>query len=132
MDTEGLLKKLKYRLDLRATILNAPKEYEEVFGGLGFSKALGISKSQFTILFIRNKAELDRSFKETIGGMEEDSLFWLAYPKGGSSIKSDLNRDIIWELIKSSGYRPVSLVSMDADWSAMRVRQESKVKTSAL
>ena len=128
MDTESLLKKLRYGTDLRAVVLNAPREYEEVLSGLGFSKSLKAPKAQFTILFIRNRSELDRLFAETIRGIEEDSLLWLAYPKGGSSIKTDLNRDIIWELIKPTGYRPVALVSIDGDWSAMRIRPEGKVK----
>ena len=127
MDTESLLKKLRYGADLKAVVLNAPTEYEEDFN-LGFSNALKALKAQFTILFIRNRSELNRFFAETIKGIEEDSLLWLAYPKGGSSIKTDLNRDIIWELIKPTGYRPVALVSMDGDWSAMRIRPEGKVK----
>ena len=51
----------------------------------------------------------------------------LAYPKDGSSIKTDLNRDKIWEMIKPTGYRPVALSSMDGDLSAMRIRPEGKV-----
>jgi hypothetical protein len=128
MEIESLLKKLRYRPGLRATILNAPHEYEEAFTGLGFSRSLGTPKSQFTILFVRNRVELDRHAAETIGGIEEDGLFWLVYPKGGSSIKSDLNRDIIWELMKPTGLRPVALVAVDDDWSAMRLRPEGKVK----
>lgn len=125
MEIENLLKKLRYRPGPMATILNSPHEYGEAFGSRGFSKSLGAAKSGFTLLFVRNKAELDRYVVETIKGIEEDSLFWLVYPKGG---KSDLNRDIIWELIKPTGYRPVALVALDDDWSAMRLRPEGKVK----
>jgi hypothetical protein len=45
MEIEGLLKKLKYRPELKAAIINAPHEYEEAFSSLGFSKSLGASKS---------------------------------------------------------------------------------------
>lgn len=128
MEIEDLLKKLKYHPELKAAIINTPREYEEAFSSLGFSKSLRASKSQFTILFIRNESELDRYVAETIRGIEGDSLFWIANPKGGSSIKTDLNRDIIWKLMKPTGFRPVALVSVDGDWSAMRIRPEGKVK----
>ena len=128
MEIENLLKKLRHRPDLRAVILNAPRNYEEAFSKMGFSKSLDEPKSQFTLLFIRNRSELDLHVAKVISGIEDDSLFWVVYPKGGSSIKTDLNRDIIWEIIKPSGYRPVAIVSMDKDWSVMRIRLEGKVK----
>jgi hypothetical protein len=105
---------------LKSTILNAPREYEEE--QLGFYNSLGEVKSQFTILFVKNKAELNKYSSETIRKIEEDNLLWIVYPKGGSSIKTDLNRGVIWEMMKPSGLRPVVMVAIDRDWSAMRLR----------
>ena len=69
----------------------------------------------FTILFVRNMAEVEKWASSTIEQLEYDSYFWVAYPKGTSSIKSDINRDKLVELFKPFGYRPVSLICMDSD-----------------
>jgi len=61
MEIEILLKKLRYRPGLRASILNALSEYEEAFSSRGFSKSLGHSSlnSPFYSSVIR------RSLKDT-------------------------------------------------------------------
>jgi len=50
-----------------------------------------------------------------------DRLAWIAYPKA-SQMGTDLNRDILWKLVKPMGIRPVRQVSVDDTWSAMRFR----------
>lgn len=51
-------------------------------------------------------------------------LAWAVYPKGGSKVPTDLNRDILWKLIEPLGWRPVRMVALDETWSAMRFRRE--------
>ena len=45
--------------------------------------------------------------------------FWVAYPKGN---KADINRDTLWPILAEYGMRPVSQVSVDNVWSALRFR----------
>lgn len=127
MELSALLGKLRYKPGMRAAALNAPPDYGEAIAGAGFAKTLGEEKAQFTILFVRNRAELDKYAAPTIAGAEEDSLIWLAYLKGGAP-KTDLNRDIIWGLLRPMEMRPVALVAVDEEWSAMRLRPEGRVK----
>jgi hypothetical protein len=119
MDVEALLKKLRYKDEYNAIALNVPSNLSK-FSEL-FSESSPL-KAEFTILFIRNEEELNSLFKPTMLLAEHDSVFWLAYPKGSSGVKTDINRDIIWDLLKPQGYRPVSMISLDKTWSAMRVR----------
>jgi hypothetical protein len=88
-------------------------------------------KFQFTLLFVRDKTDVEKLAKPTLEKIEPDSIFWICYPRGGASIKTDINRDILWELMKPTGYRPVSQVAIDKDWSAMRFRPEEKVKSKS-
>lgn len=37
---------------------------------------------------------------------------------------TDLNRDILWNLVEPAGWRPVRMVALDETWSAMRFRRE--------
>ena len=56
--------------------------------------------------------------------LRASGLAWAAYPKGGSKVPTDLNRDILWKLIEPLGWRPVRMVALDETWSAMRFRRE--------
>jgi hypothetical protein len=128
MEIQGILKKLRYKADKKGVILNAPVTVKNEFKKAGFSTTIS-GKSEFTILFVRNISEFKKHFKSTTNKIENDSLFWLSYPKGSSSIKTDVNRDILWKLAEPFGYRPVSQVAIDSDWSAMRFRPIEKVKS---
>ena len=51
------------------------------------------------------------------------------YPKGGAKAGTDLNRDVLWQLVGPRGWTGVSLVAIDDTWSAMRFRPSDKVGT---
>ena len=128
---EKVLKKLQYKDNkkVNATVLNAPEAIEEEFLKFDFKNKLSFKSSfNFTILFIRNKSELDKHLEKTLKFVEYDSLFWIAYPKGTSKIKSDVNRDKLWDLVLPLNLRPVSQIAIDNDWSALRFRPVDKVK----
>ena len=130
MKIEDILRKLRFKDNLKSVVINAPKQIEEEFKKVGSAtSAKSSAKYQFTILFTKDKSEVDKLAKSTIDNIEYDSIFWIAYPKGGSSIKTDINRDKLWELLKPYEYRPVSQVAIDNDWSAMRFRPTEKVKS---
>lgn len=73
------------------------------------------------ILFVANRADLTANQHPVIEGAATDRVAWVAYPKGGQ-LGSDLNRDILWELLASAGIRPVRQISIDETWSALRFR----------
>jgi hypothetical protein len=128
MKIKEILKKIRFKDDIEGVILNAPGHITKEFKKAGFSIA-NKDKSQFTILFVKDKSEFEKYMKSTINSIEYDSLFWVAYPKRTSKIETDVNRDILWKLAEPLGYRPVSQVAIDSDWSAMRFRPIDKVKS---
>jgi hypothetical protein len=46
-------------------------------------------------------------------------ILWVAYPKGN---RTDINRDSLWPFLSELGLRPVTQVSIDQMWSALRFR----------
>jgi hypothetical protein len=44
---------------------------------------------------------------------------WVLYPKGN---KADINRDSLWPILADFGFRPISQVSVNDTWSALRFR----------
>jgi hypothetical protein len=120
-----LIKKLKLKTGMRALILNSPAVYIEMLGELPGGVIIddridGIY--DFVHLFVRSQEELDRFEDQAIRAVRDDGLLWISYPKGGSKVKTDLNRDKLWEALSGKVIRPVSMISIDEVWSAMRFR----------
>lgn len=128
MDLEAVLRKLRHRSEYKSVVLNAPDSLAPEFEGAGFPSDMESDDYEFTLLFVRNKEETLNNFQPTVERIKHDSVFWLAYPKGTSKIETDVNRDKFWKMLEPYGYRPVSMVAIDSDWSAMRLRPTEKVK----
>jgi len=79
-------------------------------------------KVDAALLFARDQAELKRVFARLEGKLSEDPLLWLCYPKGGSGVDTDLNRDRGWEPVDAAGLRGVAQIAVNEVWSALRFR----------
>lgn len=65
-----------------------------------------------------------------IRALDGDGHLWLCYPKGTSKkYKSDINRTKTWEVFAPFEFEPVSQISVDEDWSAMRFRHVDSIKS---
>ena len=83
----------------------------------------------FVHVFAKDAAELERLAPRGLDALEYDGVFWMSYPKATSALKSDLNRDRGWDVLRARGLRPVSQVSIDETWSALRFRPVKEVKS---
>ena len=73
------------------------------------------------VVFVANRSDLEARARPFIEAARRDALAWIAYPKAGQ-LGTDLNRDILWELLGDEGIRPVRQVAIDGTWSALRFR----------
>jgi hypothetical protein len=74
--------------------------------------------------------EVELEIKKIIESFDVDGYLWLCYPKGTSKkYKSDINRDKSWELFKPYDFEAVTIVAIDDDWSALRFRHHSLIKS---
>ena len=72
------------------------------------------------ILFADDERSLRALLGEHAGGLGEPEYLWVAYPKGG---RADINRDSLYPIVaEMTGMRPITQVSLDATWSALRFR----------
>jgi hypothetical protein len=68
--------------------------------------------------------------RTVIPAVNDQSVLWFCYPKGTSKkYKSDINRDKGWEIFGEANIEPVRQVAIDDDWSALRFKQVSAIKT---
>ena len=128
--TAALAKKLRLVAGTNGLVLNSPD---------GFIDALevpqdatlhssGEGKFEYLLLFVKDIAELETLRQQAVDSIEYDKTFWIAYPKKTGKIKSDLTRDVLWKQMEPTGLRPVTQVSIDETWSAMRFRPTAEVK----
>ncbi|WAH38028.1 hypothetical protein [Alicyclobacillus dauci] len=124
-----LVKKLLIKPGYRMTIVNAPKDFifptEELPDDIEIVNDLEGS-FDFVLIFAHSQAELGTYAVPVVSHLKEDALFWVAYPKKTSKIKSDISRDHGWELLQDAGYQGVSLISLDDTWSAFRLRKRDR------
>ncbi len=77
------------------------------------------------LLFVNNRAEAEAlapGAVAAVAGVKPEGILWVAYPKGSSKVKTDVNRDTLWPIIQAHGWRPVRQVAIDEVWSALRFR----------
>ena len=130
MTLSSLAKKLRLQGARRALILNAPQGYLDTLGdvpeGLEIQHETG-GEFDFAHLFVTDGAELERFIEPLLDAIKYDGILWISYPKGSSGVKTDLNRDKLWAAMSGKGIRPVTQVSINAIWSAMRFRPSDRV-----
>ncbi len=132
MSVSKLAQKLRLPPGERALLLNAPKGYATLLDPLPPGTVLstrGRGPFTFVHLFARDIAELERLAPRALAALQYDGVLWVSYPKGTSALKSDLNRDRGWQVLSDHGFRPVSQVSVDETWSALRFRPKDRVKS---
>jgi hypothetical protein len=50
------------------------------------------------------------------------AVLWVAFRKGASKPKPDFNRDDVLAEARSAGFQNLTLISLDADWSAFKFK----------
>lgn len=106
--------KLYYKPEYTTRIINQPEDVS-----LNFLNNEA-ETPEFVLVFIRETEALRKLMSEI--ATHGDSFIWLAYPKQSGPIASKLNRDVIWDTVTQFEMRPVAQVSIDATWSAIRLK----------
>ncbi|PJZ60090.1 YdeI/OmpD-associated family protein [Leptospira adleri] len=122
-----IIKKLKFKNGYKVFIFDSKGVvFPEPTDGIRFidrgSEADGI------LFFADSVSTLNSSFLKIRKLLKDDTIFWAAYPKKSSSIKTDLERDHGWDLLSKNEYEGVALISLNETWSAMRFKKKDKVK----
>jgi hypothetical protein len=129
MGDAALIKKLGLKAGHRAAVVNPPAGYLERIGPPeGVEAATRLDGSfDFIQVFAPDRAALDRDIGAAHAALTPGGLLWVSYPKGSSKVPTDLSRDVFWEALGHLGLRPVTQVSVDDVWSALRFRPAAEV-----
>jgi hypothetical protein len=110
--------KLQIKPGQRVAVLHAPAAVE-----IGLSGAVTDepAAADAVLVFVTDRAELAERGDVLVEAARRDALAWAAYPKAGK-LGTDLNRDILADLLAAHGIRAVRQISIDEVWSALRFR----------
>ena len=79
------------------------------------------NEADAVLVFATNKAELDARIGILVAAATRGAAAWVAYPKA-KQLNTDLNRDIIHDLVPGKGLDTVRQIAIDDTWSAMRLK----------
>lgn len=119
----GIPDKLKFDARTPIWLINVPEECTAIFDGMSHYAARSKEKPAQVMFFAEDKAGLEAKFESITGKMQDDAMFWIAYPKQSGDKQSDLIRNAGWQLVFDTGYRVVASALIDSNWTAVRIRK---------
>lgn len=124
-----LVEKLQLKPGQRMMVQNAPEGYFERLVAEMPQAALELEGADALLLFVTSLKEVTELAPGAMQQVGQAGLLWIAYPKGGSGVKTDVNRDRLAAAVTEvTGWRPVRQVAIDAVWSGLRFRPVELVR----
>lgn len=75
------------------------------------------------LMFCMNRKDLEQYLPVAKEKLGDKGSLWIAYLKQTASKATDINRDSIGEYAKENGITPVAMISIDGDWSGLRLKR---------
>jgi hypothetical protein len=125
MSEKTAAEKLGLKPGKKLLVKQHPKEVAALIGALPVGAELvtaGGKPSALILMFARDKAALVKGLAACKRQLEPGGALWVAYIKGTSGKKTDINRDSIREFVGTIGLDTVSQIALDDDWSALRLK----------
>lgn len=128
---DPVLQKLRLKEQTPILILNEPDGLEKITSGITAEVHGDIQgKYQFILAFARDLREMEGFAKSVVEAIGEDGYLWICYPKGTlKKYRSDINRIKLLAVFGPYDFEGVTQISIDDDWSALRVKPVDKIKT---
>ncbi len=116
----AVFRKLNLKDQATIVVLDAPASFETEIAQLE-----GVTVSRKVV-----QKQLDAQAAAMSAAADDDAVLWIAYPKQSSKrFKCEFNRDTGWTVFAAAGFEPVRMVAIDEDWSALRFRRATHIKS---
>jgi hypothetical protein len=123
-----LSQKLRIKEGMKLLTLHAPAGFAAGLRPLPAAVTISTAANNFQQVhwFVKNKREMEKDLDKVLKLLKGDIVCWIYYPKGTSSLQTDLSRDKGWELLmKHDELQWLSLISFDDTWSAFGMRAKT-------
>lgn len=123
---KSILEKLGWRPGSASQIFQCP---EDVLPLLLPIETCGRDQLDWQLRFVMDSHAITNVASAASQSYGHGGHLWMAYPKLSGSIRSDINRDKGWDPLLVRDFLPVTLIAINADWSALRFRHRTEIKT---
>lgn len=82
---------------------------------------------QAALLFVRLQNQLPERLDKTARILDASAILWIAFPKRASAASGFLTRNQGWEPARALHLLPVSAISVNETWSALRFKPENTI-----
>ena len=125
MSDKTIAQKLLIKEGYKVLFVNPPRGYKTLLGPLPRNAAVlkaPTEAADVIQLSVANRKELEAQLPELKSALVPKGALWVTYYKGTSKTKTDINRDTIVEYARTLGLEGVAMISVDDDWSALRLK----------
>ncbi len=125
MSDKSVAEKLLIKPGQKVLFVNPPKGNRALLGEI--PKDVTVLKEaaeavDLILVFAGSRKDLEEQLPRLKPLLAPKGLLWVAYHKGTSKQKSDINRDSIAAYAGTIGLQAVAMISVDEDWSALRLK----------
>jgi Protein of unknown function (DUF3052) len=124
--TTPLPKKLGIQAGHYVAVLGAPEGFERTLGELPAVAALrnslaGSNALDVVLWFVVRRAELEKRLATIRKRLAQAGGLWVAWPKKKSGVATDLNENLIREIVLPTGLVDNKVCAIDEVWSGLRL-----------
>ena len=125
MAGKSILEKIQLKPGRTLLLQGAPMGYLEMAGDVPIGALITseLIPAFIVQVFIRSQAELAAAFESLASLVLPGGMMWITYPKLTSKLKGHIHRDTINNFAQQNGWTGIAIISIDADWSSLRMKR---------
>ncbi len=128
-----LVVKLGLKPGFRTWVSGAPPNYRALLAPLPDSVRIASRRGHaldFVHLFVKSRAELVAAIHAAQPAIHPDGVIWVSWPKKASKIETDIDENVIRDVVLPLGLVDIKVCAIDAVWSALKlvIRKELRPK----
>lgn len=125
MSNKSIAEKLLIKPGLSVLLVNPFEGYLDLLGLLT-ENTVHFNETSNPVdiiqLFVKSHKELEEFLPNLKSSLKPGGMIWVTYTKGTSKLAGDIHRDTINVYAKSLGMEGIAIISIDKDWSALRLK----------
>lgn len=126
---KNLVEKLGIKPGTNIYIKNTPEGYLKILGDLPerviILKRL-MKDTDFIQYFTTEKKMLEQNFPVLKKNLKKTGMLWISWPKQTSSIRSDINENVVRDTGLKEGLVDVKVCAVDETWSGLKFVYRTK------
>ncbi len=116
--------KLGLRSGMAFTVLTGPPDVEDILGPLPdrLSVTTRLAGHRDAVLFfVTRRRRLEARIPALTRAVAPDGMIWVAWPKRGADIATDITENVIREVALPTGLVDVKVCALDERWSGLKL-----------